>query len=166
MAKAVEIAEAITVELDGKSYELPTDVPPDEIVTALWQRLQAQRHDPIRLLADQFDQLKDNPVLWAWVQKQAEPAVQEFFKGGRRQPTRQDLMAQLDSPEYLIWSMAWLLRRKYPELTEEQAMRIFFKMQTEELRRLRDAATKQVADVGATLVETGGAAPPVLAGSA
>lgn len=135
---------AFTIDVDGKSYDVPY-VPFEEVVADLYQYILRNRRDPIAILAEQTSKLQHRPDMVEWLKKQAEPAVQEFIKTGGasfKQTSYEELLAYIDAPINLLQCNVIILRKAHPEVTEEQAMRAFLMKDLTILRDMRDKATE------------------------
>lgn len=112
------------VTVDGKQFELP-EIDPSAMLQSIVAHLRTLRRNPVDLLVDRYERLKDKPELLDRLVRLVEPHI--------RTPDKplsiQDALEFLVSIDGAIFLMHTSLKAKYPEVTEDQCLRIVFQGQ-------------------------------------
>jgi len=102
------------VVFDGKTYVFP-ELDAESLIEAITEQLKSLRLNPMDVVIERYDELKGKPelldrLLDRALRAKAPPA-----------PTREEVLAYMNSFEGRVWTIWWSLHKSYPELTIEKA---------------------------------------------
>lgn len=132
-----DTARPFSFEHNGEKYEI-TAVPPEELVAALIQHLRTR---PVRLDPAIYDQMAGKGEL-------QDKLVAALIRDSRRALGPREAVEYIDSIEGVLWCIGYALRRKHPNITDQDVLAIFVNKKIDELQKIRESVSPDLSKLG------------------